>query len=102
MYAVIFRAKIRQLDDQYHTIAQRMRSLAMDRYGCTDFVATTIGDEELAISYWPSLAQIEVWRQDMDHVLAQQLGKSKWYSSFEVQTMEIIRRYSSEAESDSA
>jgi heme-degrading monooxygenase HmoA len=93
MYAVIFKAKIRQLDDDYYAMAVRMKDLALKKYGCTDFLSVTEGDTELAISYWPSLAQIEVWRQDVEHLVAQNMGRSKWYSSFEVQTLEVIRQF---------
>jgi heme-degrading monooxygenase HmoA len=93
MYAVIFKAKIRQLDDDYFAMAVRMKDLALKKYGCTDFLSVTEGDTELAISYWPSLAQIEVWRQDVEHLVAQNLGRSKWYASFEVQTLEVIRQF---------
>jgi len=93
MYAIIFKAKIRDLDDHYFEMAGRMRAVAMREYGCTDFISVTEGDTEIAISYWPSLAQIEVWRQDIEHLEAQDIGRSKWYSSFEVQTLEVIRQF---------
>jgi heme-degrading monooxygenase HmoA len=93
MYAIIFKAKIRQLDDHYFEMAVRMKDLALKKYGCTDFISVTEGDTEIAISYWPSLAQIEVWRQDVEHLVAQNMGRSKWYESFEVQTLEVIRQF---------
>lgn len=93
MYAVIFKAKIRKLDDDYFEMAVRMKDLALKKYGCTDFMSVTEGNNEIAISYWPSLAQIEVWRQDVEHLVAQNLGRSKWYESFEVQTLEVIRQF---------
>jgi len=74
-------------------MAVRMKDLALKQYGCTDFMSATEGDQEIAISYWPSLAQIEVWRQDVEHLVAQNMGRSKWYTSFEVQTVEVIRQY---------
>lgn len=91
MYAVIFKAKIRQLDDDYFELAVRMQDLALKKYGCTEFLSVSEKGTEIAISYWPSLAQIEVWRQDVEHLIAQSLGRNKWYESFEVQTLEIIR-----------
>jgi heme-degrading monooxygenase HmoA len=95
MYAVIFRAEIRELDESYFEMVARMRELALSKYGCTEFIAVTEGNQEIAISYWPSLAQIEIWRQDLEHLVAQELGRSKWYASFRVQTVEIIRQFGS-------
>ena len=97
MYAVIFRAKIRQLDEVYTETAARMRALAMDQYGCVDFVSLTEGDEELAISYWPSLEHIQRWKQDKEHLQAQQLGRNKWYASYQVQVLEVVREYRKDA-----
>ncbi|MDP7061353.1 MAG: antibiotic biosynthesis monooxygenase [Planctomycetota bacterium] len=92
MYVVIFKAKIRQLDEEYFDMASRMQDLALKKYGCTEFLSVSEDGTEVAISYWPSLAQIEVWRQDVEHLVAQNLGRSKWYESFEVQILEIIRK----------
>ncbi|WP_245662856.1 hypothetical protein [Endozoicomonas arenosclerae] len=50
MYAVIFRATIKQLDQEYSETAERMRNLALNEYGCIEFIASTEGDQELAIS----------------------------------------------------
>ena len=91
MYAVIFKATIKEFDDQYLEMAGRMRDLAINEYGCTEFSACTEGDKEIAISYWPSMEHIKAWRQNPEHKKAQALGKSKWYSSYQVQVTEILR-----------
>lgn len=62
MFIVIFRARVRQLDDQYFQTATRMRELAMAKFGCLDFHAVTEGDEEIALSYWPDEASIRAWK----------------------------------------
>ncbi|MGD8911507.1 MAG: antibiotic biosynthesis monooxygenase [Candidatus Thiodiazotropha sp.] len=73
MYAVIFKAVINKLDNAYYETADRMRQLAKSRYGCLDFISLTEGDREIAISYWPSKAQISAWKDDPEHRQAQQL-----------------------------
>ena len=95
MYAVIFKAEIKQLDTTYSETAQRMRELAMSNYGCTEFIAVTEGDQEIAISYWESLEQITAWKKDAEHLVAQQQGQSTWYQSYRVQVTEILREYGS-------
>jgi arginine utilization protein RocB len=94
MYAVIFRAQIAQLDERYFTTAERLRDLALSDYGCLDFIANTQGEQELAISYWPSLAHIQRWQQNPEHLAAQALGKARWYQSHHVQVVEVLRSYS--------
>ena len=93
MYAVIFRAKINQLDEEYSATAARMRELAIEKYGCTEFVATTEGNSEIAISYWESLEAIKEWKADSEHLVAQKLGQEKWYQSYHVQITEIVSEY---------
>ena len=95
MYAVIFRAEINQLDQEYSDTAARLRSLAIEKYGCLDFVAITEGDQEIAISYWETLNQISCWKQDVEHIKAQQLGRSKWYRTYQIQIVEVLREYNS-------
>lgn len=93
MFAVIFHADIAQLDNEYFAMAKQMRELALAQYGCLDFVATTEGDREIAISYWPSLEHIRRWKQNAEHLGAQQRGMTRWYRSYKVEVVEIIRSY---------
>lgn len=93
MYAVIFRAEINTLDAEYSVMAKRMRELAITEYGCVEFVSTTEGNSEIAISYWNDLEQVKAWKQDKEHLEAQSLGKRRWYKKYNVQVVEIIREY---------
>ncbi|MFV2061620.1 MAG: antibiotic biosynthesis monooxygenase [Gammaproteobacteria bacterium] len=93
MYAVIFRAKFRKQDSKYSATAKRMRELAIEKYGCTDFISSNENGYEIAISYWENLEQIKSWKNDKEHMSAQQNGKSNWYESYRVQITEIIKEY---------
>lgn len=94
MYVVIFRARAAQLDEEYEATAERLRLKALEQYGCTEFVSTSQGDYEIALSYWPSLEHIKAWRQDAEHLAAQQRGRNKWYQSFDIHVCEVVRAYS--------
>lgn len=93
MYAVIFRAKIREFDEQYVNVAARMRELALNHFGCKEFVATCEGGYEIAISYWETLEHIKQWKQHAEHLVAQEQGRSHWYKNYKVQIVEIVREY---------
>lgn len=93
MYVVIFKAKVRQFDDEYSQMAERMRDLALTEFGCLEFNAVTEGDQEIALSYWPSEEHIKAWKQHPEHLAAQQLGKERWYESYSVEIAEIMRSY---------
>lgn len=93
MFVVIFRATARQLDAEYSATAATLRNLALTQFGCLEFVAVTEGDQEVALSYWPDEASIRAWKQHTDHLMAQQLGRERWYSGYRVEVAEIKRHY---------
>jgi heme-degrading monooxygenase HmoA len=96
MYAVIFRAEINEVDEAYFETAARLRARARQEYGCLEFNAVTEGRYEIAVSYWESEEQIRKWKQDSEHLAAQGLGRSKWYKSYSVQVVRVMREYESE------
>jgi heme-degrading monooxygenase HmoA len=93
MFVVIFRAKVRSTDNEYTQVAARMRELALTQFGCLEFTAITEGPDEIALSYWPSEGHIRAWKAHSEHVLAQQLGRERWYESYTVQVAEVTREY---------
>ena len=93
MFVVIFRAQARNLDAEYSAMAAQMRQLALTQFGCLDFTAATEGDQEIAVSYWPDEASIRAWKQHADHLLAQQLGRERWYARYSVEVAEVKRHY---------
>jgi len=93
LFVVIFRARVRLLDDEYGRVAERMRTLALGQCGCLGFHAVTEGKDEVALSYWPDEESIRAWRNHPEHVLAQQAGRDRWYESYSVQVAEVTREY---------
>jgi heme-degrading monooxygenase HmoA len=93
MYVVIFRARVAAPDPEYAQAANTLRQLALERFGCLEFCALSDGAEEIALSYWPDEASITAWKLHAQHVLAQTLGREKWYESYHVQVAEIRREY---------
>jgi heme-degrading monooxygenase HmoA len=93
MVVVIFRAKVRQLDPDYAEVAARMRELALGQFGCLEFQAVSEGQDEIALSYWPDEEHVRAWKCHAEHVLAQQLGRARWYASYVVQVAHITRDY---------
>jgi heme-degrading monooxygenase HmoA len=93
MLVVIFRARVRRVDQEYSRVAARMRELAIREFGCLEFHAVTEGEHEVALSYWPDEQSIGAWRNHPEHVLAQQAGRDRWYASYSVQVAEVTREY---------
>ncbi len=93
MFVVIFRAKVRSTDGEYARIAGRLRELALSRFGCLEFFSVHEGSDEVALSYWPTEDSILAWRSHSEHVVAQELGRERWYESYVVQVASIQRDY---------
>lgn len=93
MVVVIFRARVRALDEAYFRMAARMRELALTEFGCLAFHAVTEGEHEVALSYWPSEEAIRAWKAHPEHLLAQQAGRERWYADYSVQVATITREY---------
>jgi heme-degrading monooxygenase HmoA len=94
MVVVIFRARIRQLDPEYSSMAKRLRELALTEFGCLEFHAVTEGADEVSLSYWPDEERIRAWKAHPLHREAQRKGKEFWYESYSVEIAEISRSYS--------
>jgi heme-degrading monooxygenase HmoA len=90
MLVVIFKATIADFDDEYACTVVRLKELAFNKYGCQNFVSVTQGDQEIAISYWQSMQQIRDWKNDPEHKHAQNMGRDKWYKSFNVEICEVV------------
>lgn len=93
MYVVIFKAEVNKIDEAYGEMAARMRELAINEYGCTEFTSCMEGNQEIAISYWPSKEAIQAWKNNSEHQQAQAFGKSKWYKSYQVQVVQVLNQY---------
>ncbi|GJM04603.1 MAG: hypothetical protein DHS20C09_05940 [marine bacterium B5-7] len=94
MYAVILRATVGELDQQYSAAIERMKELAFSKYGCLEFIALMEDDQRIAISYWNSEDDIRRWKQNSEHLQTQAMAKNKWYKSYSVQVVEVKREYS--------
>ena len=93
MYVVIFRAKIKQFDEDYLKMSAKLRDIALKEFGCLEFIALTQDENEIALSYWPDENSIKTWKQQADHLIAQELGRTQWYESYSVEITEVKRSY---------
>lgn len=93
MFVVIFRAQIRTASEEYLLVAKRLREVALSEFGCLEFVSVCEGSAEVALSYWLDEASIVRWKRHTDHILAQELGRERWYEAYTVQVARIEREY---------
>ncbi|PQB05345.1 antibiotic biosynthesis monooxygenase family protein [Aureitalea marina] len=91
-YAVIFSNT--QTDDLqgYAEMASAMEELASQQAG---YLGMEHAREEIGItiSYWETLEDIRNWKANLDHQLAQDMGKEKWYSWYKTRICKVEREY---------
>lgn len=91
-YAVIFTSTRTEGDNGYNEMAELMETLAKKQEGFLgiDSAKNEIG---ITVSYWQTLEAITSWKQQTDHVLAQQKGIKEWYSWYNVRICKVEREY---------
>ncbi|MFP5041256.1 antibiotic biosynthesis monooxygenase family protein [Parasediminibacterium sp. JCM 36343] len=91
-YAVIFTSEIREPAAGYGSMAEKMEALAKQQPG---FLGVESARDKLGItvSYWESLEAIKAWKQNSDHLMAQQMGKEQWYEDYKVRICLVERDY---------
>lgn len=84
MYIVIFKARIKQVDQIYSQMAANLQTKAKQEYGCVHFESVCENGYEIALSYWHTLEDIKCWKNDPVHLQAQKTSKNNWYSDYSV------------------
>lgn len=95
-YAVIFTSQRTERDGEgYGEMAEIINTLAQQQPGFLR-VESVRNDEGrgITVSYWESLEAIQTWKDNAKHLTAQQLGKGKWYTNYQVEICQIIKDYS--------
>lgn len=95
-YAVIFTSLRRPGDDGYPEMSDRMIELAAMQPG---FLGVESARNEICItvSYWSDTEAIIKWKLQSEHLIAQRLGREKWYEAFAVRVCKVERAYGFEA-----
>lgn len=92
-FAVIFTNILHKQNDNYTAMAERMERLAREQPGYLGFEHAR--DElGISVSYWRDLASIQAWKEQTDHLIAQEMGRTEWYSAYHVRIARVERDYS--------
>lgn len=95
-YAVIFTSVRTETDEGYHKMAERMVELAAAQPGYLG-VESARSEVGITVSYWESLEAIRHWKANAEHLVAQRLGREKWYSAFKTRVCLVERDYGFES-----
>jgi len=81
--------------DEYEDWSRQMDRLVATMPGYIGH--TSFRDEPsrrgVTISYFASMANLVAWRQVTEHLEAQALGRTSFYTEYEVEVAEIVRHY---------
>lgn len=91
-YAVIFTSTRTEGDNGYNDMAELMESLAKKQNGFLG-IDSARNETGITVSYWQTLEAITNWKQQTDHVLAQQKGIKDWYKWYNVRICKVEREY---------
>ncbi|WCO01865.1 antibiotic biosynthesis monooxygenase family protein [Psychroserpens ponticola] len=91
-YAVIFTSTQSENTKGYDEMANQMEALAKTQEGFLGLESArdSVG---ITVSYWESLDAIKNWKQQSDHLIAQQKGRQDWYNWYKVRICKMEREY---------
>ncbi len=91
-YAVIFSSIAAENKDGYGFMAEKMEDLVKNQAGYLghESARNEIG---ITVSYWDSLESIKKWKLISEHLVAQQMGRDKWYAAYKVRICLVERDY---------
>ncbi|MBN8838259.1 MAG: antibiotic biosynthesis monooxygenase [Sphingobacteriia bacterium] len=95
-YAVIFTSVRTKVNEGYNDMALHMIELAEQQPGYLGHESAR-NETGITVSYWNSLNAIKNWKQNTEHLLAQQYGKEKWYTQYKTRICLVERDYEFEA-----
>lgn len=90
--AVIFTSLRTPGDNGYAVMSRRMEELAAQQPGFLGVESAREG-VGITISYWLDDDAARAWKQVAEHLVAQERGRSAWYSDYQVRVATVTRSY---------
>lgn len=93
-YAVIFSSNRKEGDNGYGKMSDEIEELAKVQPGFLG--VESLRDSSgfgITISYWESEKAIRDWKQNTQHKVAQEKGKTEWYQKYKVRICKVERDY---------
>ncbi len=91
-YAVIFTNEQTLDTEGYAEMAETMEQLAQQQPGYLGIDHARDG-VAITISYWKTLEDIAQWKQNLDHLQAQKMGRERWYQWYKTRICKVEREY---------
>ena len=91
--AVIFTSVRAEGDHGYARMADSMVALAAEQPGFLGIERARAGTDGITVSYWVDQQAAGEWKRVAAHLVAQERGRSVWYSDYRVRVATVERDY---------
>jgi len=106
-YAVVFTSQRTDVDSGYNEMSNRMFEIVRKQPGFLRFESVTDGIVSetpllgITVYYWKNVDSMKNWKENSEHIFAQESGKEKWYQSYKIRICKIERDYEFDKEKES-
>ncbi len=91
-YVVLFTTIRTNIDEGYAEMADKLEELAKEQPGYLGIESARDG-VGITASYWTDLESIKQWKNQVDHTVARELGREKWYQEYKTRIARVERDY---------
>jgi heme-degrading monooxygenase HmoA len=93
MMLISFRSRLTpQAGKDYEAMSDEMDRLARASPGFIDVKAFTAADgERLTLVWWESADTLRQWAENVRHLMAQRMGRERWYEYYINEVAEVVR-----------
>ncbi|WP_299157236.1 antibiotic biosynthesis monooxygenase [uncultured Tenacibaculum sp.] len=91
-YAVVFSTVLSDDIEGYAEMAEKMEILAKQQEGYLG-IESARAEIGITVSYWKSLEAITVWKNNIEHTEAREIGREKWYKKYRLRICKVEREY---------
>lgn len=91
-YAVVFSTVLSNDLEGYAEMAEKMEILAKQQEGYLG-IESARAEIGITVSYWKSLEAITVWKNNIEHTEAREIGREKWYKKYRLRICKVEREY---------
>lgn len=90
-YAVIFTSARIAGENGYDEMASRMAELSAAQEGFLGMEHASSENLSITVCYWTSREAIDNWRENVEHKIAQRMGRESFYRAFATRVCRVER-----------
>ncbi len=87
-YAVIFTTLRTDFDDGYEDTSLKMEELAKQQDGYLG-IESARNELGITVSYWKSVEAIINWKNNVEHSVAREKGRTLWYNEYQLRICKV-------------